>query len=390
MRLQTSRRVFACGEIRSAYRPSSPHAVKPSDMRMQEPNSPPAATPPALLIQGVGKTYGEAVALRDIDLRVEKGEFLTLLGASGSGKTTLLNIVSGLIPPTTGSVHIDGIDCTRVAPHRRDIGVIFQNYSLFPHLTVSQNLAFPLEMRRFKTNAIDAKVADALALVDLSNYGDRLPAELSGGQQQRVALARCLIYKPALILMDEPLAALDRRLRDVMQGEIRRLHRETGATIIFVTHDQDEALAMSDRICLMDRASVIEIATPREIYDTPRTAFAAGFIGASNLIAGRIDESGLFHATSGLFTTPVLGDARNRDATILVRPEHIGLVSAGAALVAGQVVDTTYSGAAVTTMVRLNGGASFIVRDHAHRSAVRIGETVGLHWRPEHARPLFQ
>ncbi len=358
---------------------------------MQDPISPPAATPPALLVRNVGKRYGgDVVALRDIDLRVERGEFLTLLGASGSGKTTLLNIISGLISPTTGFVHIDGTDCTHVAPHRRDIGVIFQNYSLFPHLTVRQNLAFPLEMRRIKASAIDAQVADALALVDLVGYADRLPAELSGGQQQRVALARCLIYRPALILMDEPLAALDRRLRDVMQGEIRRLHRETGATIIFVTHDQDEALAMSDRICLMDQASIIESATPREIYDAPQTTFAASFIGASNLVAGRIDHRGVFHAASGLFATPVTGDARDCDATILVRPEHVGLASAEAALVAGEVTDVTYSGSAVTTVVRLNGDTSFIVRDYAHRNVVRIGETVGLHWKPEHARPLFR
>jgi putative spermidine/putrescine transport system ATP-binding protein len=344
-----------------------------------------------LAVQGVSKTYGNVTALDRIDLSVASGEFLTLLGPSGSGKTTLLQIVCGLTQPTTGRLVIDGRDCTDTPAHLRGIGVIFQSYALFPHMSVRENVAFPLEMRKLDTGSIKTKVESALEMVGLADLSHRLPTELSGGQQQRVALARCIVYEPALILMDEPLGALDRKLRETMQIEIKRLHRDTGATIIFVTHDQEEALALSDRICLMNNATIAQIGAPREIYGRPSSVFVADFIGISNLLSGRIETNGKFVCAEGSFVPPPGANiASGNNATLIVRPEWIIVGPETGASVAGNVIEVVYAGFETKLLVRLDHGTILTVRQTADETPVQLGDRVGLSWRPEHAQLLAE
>jgi putative spermidine/putrescine transport system ATP-binding protein len=245
-----------------------------------------------LQIRGVRKTYGPVVALDETDLDLAEGEFLTLLGPSGSGKTTLLMTVAGLTEPDRGEIWIDGKLATYLPVHRRDIGMVFQNYALFPHLTVFENIAFPLRMRRAPEADVKRDVAAALDTVRLGGMAGRFPRELSGGQQQRVALARCFVYRPSIILMDEPLGALDKKLRDEMQLEIKQLHSAIGITVLYVTHDQEEALAMSDRICLMNRGGIEQVGTADDLYFRPQSLFAAQFLGDSNVLPVTVAEAG--------------------------------------------------------------------------------------------------
>ena len=244
----------------------------------------------SLKITGLSKRYGDVVALAPTDLEVAQGEFLTLLGPSGSGKTTLLSLIAGLATPDGGQLLIDGKDATYGAPYERDIGMVFQNYALFPHMTVAENIAFPLKMRKVDAASARKRAAEALELVRLPHVAQRFPRELSGGQQQRIALARCLVYRPAIVLMDEPLGALDKKLRDQMQLEIKRIHRELKTTIVYVTHDQEEAMTMSDRICLMNHGKIEQLGTPSELYFRPRTLFVADFLGESNLLEGTVER----------------------------------------------------------------------------------------------------
>jgi len=243
---------------------------------------------PLLKIAALSKRYGDFVALAPTHLEVAQGEFLTLLGPSGSGKTTLLGLIAGLTPPDEGRVTINGKDVTDGAPHERDIGMVFQNYALFPHMTIGENIAFPLKMRKTPAAEAQRRVQEALEMVRLPHMADRLPRELSGGQQQRVALARCMVYRPSIILMDEPLGALDKKLRDQMQLEIKRIHREIGTTIVYVTHDQEEAMTMSDRICLMNAGAVEQLGAPQDLYFRPQSLFVADFLGESNLLSGTV------------------------------------------------------------------------------------------------------
>ncbi|WP_206955908.1 ABC transporter ATP-binding protein [Trinickia acidisoli] len=237
-----------------------------------------------LQISRLSKRYGDFVALAPTDLDVAQGEFLTLLGPSGSGKTTLLSLIAGLAQPDDGHIRINGNDVTYGAPYERDIGMVFQNYALFPHMTVAENIAFPLQMRRVDTKSARERVMQALDMVHLPHVAERYPRELSGGQQQRIALARCMVYRPSIILMDEPLGALDKKLRDHMQLEIKRIHRELGTTIVYVTHDQEEAMTMSDRICLMNAGAIAQLGTPADLYFRPKSLFVADFLGESNLL----------------------------------------------------------------------------------------------------------
>jgi putative spermidine/putrescine transport system ATP-binding protein len=244
----------------------------------------------AVEFRDLRKSYGGVIAVDGVSLAIETGEFLTLLGPSGSGKTTLLNIVSGMVLPTSGSVLIAGQDVTQIPPRHRGLGMVFQNYALLPHMTVFDNVAFPLRIRKFPRATIEREVMAALALVRLGDHAKRKPRELSGGQQQRVSIARCLVYKPKLILMDEPLGALDKKLRLQLQLEIKKIHDELGVTILYVTHDQEEALVLSDRICVMNNARVEQTGTPHQLYFHPRNEFVADFLGESNLIAGEVES----------------------------------------------------------------------------------------------------
>jgi len=243
-----------------------------------------------LNISGLCKNYGDFVALAPTDLDVAQGEFLTLLGPSGSGKTTLLSLIAGLAQPDDGQIRINGADVTYGASYERDIGMVFQNYALFPHMTVAENIAFPLQMRKTNAKTLRDKVVQALEMVHLPHVAGRYPRELSGGQQQRIALARCMVYRPSIILMDEPLGALDKKLRDQMQLEIKRIHRELGTTIVYVTHDQEEAMTMSDRICLMNAGSIAQLGTPADLYFRPNSVFVADFLGESNLLDAVVTE----------------------------------------------------------------------------------------------------
>ncbi|WP_247523978.1 ABC transporter ATP-binding protein [Bradyrhizobium sp. 145] len=247
-------------------------------------------TVPAVQFLDVMKNYGNVVALNDIRLSVGRGEFFTLLGPSGSGKTTLLNMISGMITPTSGQILIDGQDVTRVPPRERGLGMVFQNYALMPHMTVFDNVAFPLRMRKVNRHDIERRVMAALKMVRLTSFAERKPKELSGGQQQRVAIARCLVYEPRLVLMDEPLGALDKKLRIQLQFEIKKIHEELGVTIMYVTHDQEEAMAMSDRICVMNHARIEQVGTPRDLYFRPSNEFVAEFLGESNIITGTVEK----------------------------------------------------------------------------------------------------
>ncbi|CAO3401768.1 ABC transporter ATP-binding protein [Azospirillum palustre] len=351
--------------------------------------------PPAckLLVDGLTKSYGSVVALQPTRLEVPAGEFLTLLGPSGSGKTTLLQMICGLVEPNGGRILIDGRDETRTPVHKRDIGLVFQHYALFPHLTVAENIGFPLRMRGIPGADVDRRVREALEMVHLGHLGDRFPKELSGGQQQRVALARCFVYQPSVILMDEPLGALDKKLREHMQYEIKRLHRETGATIIYVTHDQEEALAMSDRICLMNHARIEQIGSPHDIYARPKTAFAADFIGVSNIFRGRLqrDEGGapILVTGGGRFrlspaTAAAAGAAAGQgEASLIVRPEQLDLDGEGDNEVSGQVVDTVYAGSETRVLVALGDQSTITVRLRRGMSPPPLGNRVAVRWRSD-------
>ena len=348
----------------------------------------PAAPRVKLQVRGISKAYGATVALQPMELQVHAGELLALLGPSGSGKTTLLQIVCGLTEPSGGRLLIDGRDETDNAASKRDVGVVFQNYALFPHLTVRENVSFPLQMRHTQAAELRRKVDATLAMVGLSGFDDRFPLQLSGGQQQRVALARCLVYQPSLILMDESLSALDRKLRDSMRIEIKRLHRQTGATIIFVTHDQEEALALADRICLMNEGRIEQVGTPEEIYERPGNAFVAEFIGISNLMAGRIEAARIATAEGAL---PLPASCARQDGTtgvLVVRPEKIMLCGASEALVSGAVEEKIYAGSETKLLVRLSGGSLMTVRRPAGLPPVGIGDSVALRWDKDEARFL--
>jgi putative spermidine/putrescine transport system ATP-binding protein len=342
-----------------------------------------------LHVRGISKTYGASVVLKPLELKVIAGELLAVLGPSGSGKTTLLQIICGLIEPSSGRLIIDDRDETDNPADKRDIGVVFQNYALFPHLTVRENVAFPLQMRRTRAAKVRIRVEATLAMVGLSDFASRFPRELSGGQQQRVALARCFVYRPSLILMDESLSALDKKLRDSMRIEIKRLHRETGATIIFVTHDQEEALALADRICLMNDGQIEQLGKPEDIYERPANTFVADFIGASNLIYGTIAAGGRIETADGVLPLPDGCSAPvGEQAALVVRPEKLLLCKSDDGLLSGRVEESIYAGSETRLLVRLPSETLLTVRRRAGLPPVAIGENVFMRWDREQARLL--
>ncbi|GGE02073.1 putative spermidine/putrescine transport system ATP-binding protein [Gemmobacter megaterium] len=348
-----------------------------------------------LLLEGLSKRYGSFTALEPTSLAVEDGEFLTLLGPSGSGKTTLLQMVSGLAEPTSGRLWVDGEDWTHRPVNQRGMGLVFQHYALFPHMTVAENVAFPLQMRKLSGADLRARVDETLKKVQLDSFAHRYPKELSGGQQQRVALARCFVFRPRLILMDEPLGALDKSLREHMQLEIRRLHKEFGTTVIYVTHDQEEALVMSDRICVMNHARVEQLGTPRQIYSDPETLFAATFIGHSNVLRGKrisADESqGVIRTAMGEFHGGYTARDRSaEDVALIVRPEHMRIGPAPSAEfegLSGRVHDLVYVGAETRLLLMLSDGSEIMLRhDPGIGAQPAIGDMLPVHWARSVAR----
>ncbi|MGY0576158.1 ABC transporter ATP-binding protein [Bradyrhizobium sp. RDM12] len=345
----------------------------------------------AIALRGISKAYGPVMALHPIDLSVHKGEFLTLLGPSGSGKTTLLNLIAGATGPTTGTISLDGCDITRMPPRERGIGMVFQNYALMPHMNVFDNVAYPLRVRRQSAKAIRAKVTEALERVGLRGFENRKPRQLSGGQQQRVGIARCIVYSPAIIMMDEPLGALDKNLREQMQGEIKRLHKDLGTTLIYVTHDQEEALNMSDRICLMSAGRIAQLGTPDELYFQPRSRFVAEFIGESNIIGGRV-TGGTQIVVSGntSIALPLGAWTEGADVLVMVRPERIRIarvedsVAEGGNVLSGDIVSVSFVGGLTRVIVRAENGLVITVKMMSERTEARLnpGARVRLRWTP--------
>jgi len=278
-------------------------------------------------IRQLSKLYpgSSTPAVDDLTLDIEAGEFLTLLGPSGSGKTSTLMLLAGFEQATAGHIRLDGRPIEQLPPHQRGMGVVFQSYSLFPHMTVAQNVAFPLQVRKTQAAEVQARVAQALDTVRLGHLAARMPAQLSGGQQQRVALARALVFAPRVVLLDEPLSALDKKLREEMQLEIRRLHRTLGVTMVFVTHDQAEAMTLSDRVAVFNHGRIVQLATPQQLYDAPADVFVAGFIGDNNHLAGQADGGGGLHTAAGqaLQGRATAGLQAGSPALLCVRPEHL-------------------------------------------------------------------
>jgi len=361
---------------------------------------PPAAT--AIELAGVVKEFhagAETItAVGGIDLTIRRGEFFSMLGPSGCGKTTTMRMIAGFEEPTRGVVRLDGQDVTNIAPNKRDVNMVFQSYALFPHMDVAENVAFGLRRKKVAKGDINRRVAEMLEIVDLKGREKRRPRELSGGQQQRVALARALVNHPAALLLDEPLGALDLKLRQAMQVELKRIQREVGITFVYVTHDQGEALTMSDRIAVMNDGVVEQLGAPQEIYEHPKTKFVAGFIGTSNLLTGKLDRiddgSGVIEAgPAERIMVPLRGIAvaPGDDIEVTVRPEKISLATspgpAGCAL-RGTITDVVYLGTSTSFTVAASTGADVVVfqQNSADTGPVPSrGEQVWLSWEPAHS-----
>jgi putative spermidine/putrescine transport system ATP-binding protein len=343
-----------------------------------------------LTVRGAVRRFGPVTALAGVDLTVAEGELLTILGPSGSGKTTLLKVVAGFEIPDEGTVYLGSANVTMAPPRSRDVGMVFQNYALFPHLTVAQNVAFPLEMRRLPKAERESRVAEALALVELSGYGERLPRQLSGGQQQRVALARAIVFNPRLLLLDEPFGALDRKLREAMQLEVRRLQRRLKLTTLFITHDQEEALILSDRVAVMNAGRLEQVGAPAEVYARPATRFVADFVGESNLLEGTAGE-GAMVKVPGLGPVVLAAPAGPPGArvTLLLRPEGLRVGAAAATLpnrVSGRVLETVFLGLSIKLRLQLEGGPELLARLPLRPSEpppAMEGEVVPLGFAPE-------
>jgi mannopine transport system ATP-binding protein len=348
-----------------------------------------------LSVERVGKRYGEVVAVDSVSLDVRAGEFVSLLGPSGSGKTTLLMMIAGFEFPNAGTIRINARDVTSVPPNRRDVGMVFQKYALFPHLSVLKNVMYPLRMRRIARDEARRRAEAALAMVRLDGYGDRMPHQLSGGQQQRVAVARALVFEPPVLLMDEPLGALDKKLREQMQIEIKRLQQSLGVTVIYVTHDQEEALTMSDRVAVMNGGKLIQIGAPRALYDTPATPFVADFIGKMNFLDGTCrdiaaDVIVVELAAGATISVPsaclrgASWPGRGDAVTLAVRPEDIRFGSASPAALPGTIDAAIFSGAQQTFLVRLNDGTTLHAQAPSRRGDATLdtGDTVTLQFEP--------
>jgi spermidine/putrescine ABC transporter ATP-binding subunit len=345
----------------------------------------------SLRVERLSKSYGSGRVLDDVSFTVEAGQFFTLLGPSGSGKTTILKIVAGFVPQDEGEVYADDRELSREPPYRRDVGLVFQNYALFPHMTAAANVGFPLRMRKVPRAEADRRMRQALEIVRLTGLEDRYPRQLSGGQQQRVALARTLVFNPSVVLMDEPLGALDRKLREHMQVEIKQIQRRLGITVVYVTHDQEEALTLSDRIGVMRRGRLEQLGTPADLYERPRSRFVADFIGESNFLPGRVaggaGDAVAFETRRGAKLAATAGPGATAGAAVLfVRPEKIALSREAGDPgdgVPGTVRDVVYVGESCRYHVELDTGDTLIVKqmNAVSRATHAQGDRVTLAFR---------
>jgi putative spermidine/putrescine transport system ATP-binding protein len=343
-----------------------------------------AAGDPAVRLAQVQKRFGDFVAVDGVDLEIGQGEFFSMLGPSGSGKTTCLRMIAGFEAPTSGRVYLKDRDVTDLAPYERDVNTVFQDYALFPHMTVAENVGYGLRVRKVPRSDRGARVADAMRMVQLKGFDDRKPAQLSGGQRQRVALARALVNRPSVLLLDEPLGALDLKLRQEMQIELKTIQQEVGLTFVYVTHDQEEALTMSDRLAVMNHGRIEQIGPPSEVYERPATSFVAGFVGVSNTLSGAAARA-------------VTGS----DQAVTIRPEKIHLLdpaavpSHGEVSATGTVNDVVYLGAVTRYIVNLDvGGVLVVLQQNLRTSSMQVrevkGRSVVLAWDPAHSRVIAE
>jgi len=348
----------------------------------------------------VQKSYdGETLVVKNLNLDIEKGEFVTMLGPSGSGKTTCLMMLAGFETATHGDIVLDGSPINNVAPHKRDIGMVFQNYALFPHMTVAENLAFPLDVRRRSKSEIAERVKKALDMVELGSFGNRRPGQLSGGQQQRVAVARALVFEPKLVLMDEPLGALDKQLREQMQYEIKHIHESLGVTVVYVTHDQSEALTMSNRIAVFNDGIIQQLAPPEDLYERPENAFVAQFIGENNRLAGKVKgftgKNCSVEVENGATVEALAVNVRNEgeQTTLSLRPERVHVQPDPGSfpnVFDAKVEELIYLGDHVRTRVKLLDHDDFVIKipNSAGHQHLKTGETVKVGWLAEDCRAL--
>ncbi|PRD44723.1 Fe3+/spermidine/putrescine ABC transporter ATP-binding protein [Phyllobacterium phragmitis] len=342
-----------------------------------------------LTLEQVNKFYGELAAVRDVDLSVARGEFVSLLGPSGCGKTTTLQMIAGLVEPTSGRIMLDGRDITHEKPNRRGLGIVFQSYALFPHMTVAQNVAFGLEMRKVPRAERDRRIGEMLALVHLSAFAERYPRQLSGGQRQRVAIARALVIEPPVLLLDEPLSNLDAKLREEMQFELRRIQRSVGTTTIMVTHDQAEALSISDRVVVMEAGRMTQIDAPYRLYEKPATAFIASFVGRMNRLEGVWRRNGSASAIE-VAGTVLASEAADIPAgsvvTATIRPEKLRLHKAGEGRLDGHVTSRFFLGGHWLFNIETPVGVIVVSMPNDGEEPAREGEHVGIGWTPASLR----
>jgi spermidine/putrescine transport system ATP-binding protein len=342
----------------------------------------------SVVLAGITKRFGDTVAVRSLELSVRPGEFLSLLGPSGCGKTTTLRMLSGFEQPDEGEIHISGKAVARVPAHRRDVNTVFQAYALFPHMSVAENVAYGLRQRRTQRAEIGRLVGEALEMVQMSALSARRPSQLSGGQQQRVALARALVNRPSVLLLDEPLGALDRKLREEMQIELKLLQGRLGTTFVLVTHDQDEALFMSDRVAVMHDGRIEQLGTPRAVYEEPRTAFVAGFVGQQNVFEGTVRDGGRCFDSAGLYLRTTRAATAEGPGIACVRPEVVGVARSAPSLpadgvnsVEGVLVGLAHLGDSVQLVVRVAGRREVVARfPRGHAPVIDVGSAVTCRW----------
>jgi len=350
-----------------------------------------AAAAPLVRLQNLNKHYGDFTAVDDLSLDIQEGEFLTFLGSSGSGKSTTLSMLAGFETPSSGAISVAGRSLLRVPPHQRDIGMVFQRYSLFPHLSVRDNIGFPLDIRKVGAAERNKKVDAMLRLVQLDAFAHRRPAQLSGGQQQRVAIARALVYEPRILLMDEPLGALDKKLREDLQDELRQLHRRLGITIVYVTHDQEEALRLSQRIAIFSHGRVVGLGSGYDLYQNPPNAFVAAFLGNSNFL--KVTARAQAHCTfegQELAMRPTAGVRPEQALLLMLRPEKLQLLTteqaatlpmpAGWNEIPARVGEALFLGESQSCMLQTAGGAQLMVKSLAHAQGLQPGQVVRLRW----------
>ncbi|WP_207100385.1 ABC transporter ATP-binding protein [Paracoccus shandongensis] len=349
----------------------------------------------------VQKSYdGQTLVVKDLNLSIGKGEFLTMLGPSGSGKTTCLMMLAGFETATHGEIRLAGRPINQVPPHKRGIGMVFQNYALFPHMTVGENLSFPLEVRGMSKSDRETRIKRALDMVQMGKFANRRPAQLSGGQQQRIALARALVFDPELVLMDEPLGALDKQLREHMQFEIKHLHNRLGITVVYVTHDQGEALTMSDRVAVFNDGRIQQLAAPADLYERPENSFVAQFIGENNKLPGTIEElsgdKALVRLATGelIDATPVNVTAKGQQTLVSIRPERVEfkpeMMPPGAHMIGAEVCDVIYMGDILRARLKVAGSADFVMkmRNTIGQTRLEPGQQIRIGWHPADARAL--